>query len=299
MLVCEDWATWYNMHRELDDLLSQRHEVRKLLPKQAKRTYNPVRIHLHDVSEKEIVHFFSGPFDDESLGTLMRDLTLFRDRYIGSNSLCCGIRLVVVEDSSRGRVLPSWFVPMLHASMPEKTISWESIITVDVRPGTGLPTRIPLPSPRRDPSTLPGPDWNGIPGFLGGSCQQNLLVNLRQDPDFQNMDVALNDCIHHTALDAASKELAQQNPNWPRSQLGEPPEALVRRFSHMPWVFEKCAERFICPILAMAIEHHNRCKHNLIVIHLPSEFAAQIMELDCWKEFSKALDDTGVTWYPM
>ena len=119
MLVCEDWATWYNMHQELSDLLRQRHEVRKFLPKRAKSTYNPVRIHLHDVTEKEIIQFFSGPFNDTSLLNLMRNLTLIRDRYIGSNSLCTRVRLVVVEDSSRGRVLPSWFVPALHAALPQ------------------------------------------------------------------------------------------------------------------------------------------------------------------------------------
>jgi len=119
MLVCEDWATWHNMHRELSDLLRQRHEVRKFLPKRAKSTYNPVRIHLHDVTEKEIVQLFSGPFDDASLLILMRDLTLIRDRYIGSNSLCTRIRLVVVESPSSGRVLPSWFIPALNASLPQ------------------------------------------------------------------------------------------------------------------------------------------------------------------------------------
>ena len=107
MLVCEDWATWYNMHRELSDLLRQRHEVRKFLPKRAKSTYNPVRIHLHDVTEKEIIQLFSGPFDDASLLILMRELTLIRDRYIGSNSLCTRIRLVVVENPSAGRFLRS------------------------------------------------------------------------------------------------------------------------------------------------------------------------------------------------
>ena len=175
----------------------------------------------------------------------------------------------------------------------------DSIITVDVRPGTGWPTPIPVPSPRPGPPALPGPDWNGIPGHPTGKCQSNLLVNLRQTLNFQDMAEKLRYCIHHTAFNAAGEEMAQENPKTPRGQLGEPPEARVTHFSHMPWVFAKCAEQLICPILELAKEHHKRCKHDLIVIHLPSAFAIQIMELNCWKEFTKALDDTGVSWSPM
>ena len=175
----------------------------------------------------------------------------------------------------------------------------DSIITIDVRPGTGWPTPIPVPSPRPGPPRLPGPDWNGIPGEPTGTCQRNLLVNLRITRNFQNMDEALKHCIHHNAFNAAGEEMAAQNPGTPRGELGEPPEARVRHFSHMPWVFQRCAEDFICPILAEAINHHNRCQHDQIVIHLPSAFAIEIMELDCWKEFTKALDVTGVTWFPI
>ncbi len=177
------------------------------------------------------------------------------------------------------------------------TLDDDSIITVDERTGNSWPTPIPLPRP--GPPALPGPDWNGIPGFPFGDCQKNLLVNLRQDRDFQNMDEALAHCIHQTAIEAAGEEMAQENPDTPRDQLGDPPEARVRHFSHKAWVFKKCAAYFICPIWDLALDHHNRCKHDLIVIHLPREFAVQIMELDCWNEFTKALDDTGVTWYPI
>ena len=174
----------------------------------------------------------------------------------------------------------------------------DSIITVDVRPGTGWPTPIPLPSPRPGPPALPGPDWNGIPGYPGAPCQPNLMVNLRQTLDFEDMAEELRRCIHRKAIKAANEEMTQENPETPRSQLGEPPEARVRHFSHMPWIFTKCAANLICPILERAKGHHKQCKHDLIVIHLPSAFAIQIMELDCWKEFTKALDDSGVRWYP-
>jgi hypothetical protein len=107
------------MHLELSALFGRGHEVRKFLPKRAKSTYNPVRIHLHDVTTKEIVHFFSGPFDETSLCMLLRELTQIRNRYLPRNSLCCGIRLVIVEDPSAGKVLPPWFIPVLHASLPQ------------------------------------------------------------------------------------------------------------------------------------------------------------------------------------
>jgi hypothetical protein len=179
------------------------------------------------------------------------------------------------------------------------TLEDDSIVTVDVRTGNGWPIQIPRPSPRPGPPVLPGPDWNGIPGYPGGDCQPNLIVNLRLDFNFRNIEETIRNCINHNAFNAAGEEMARQNPETPRGELGNPPEDRVNHYSNLPWVIEECIKEFICPILRQALAHHERCNHDLIVVHLPNAFAVEIMELDCWNEFSKALDNTGVTWFPV
>lgn len=121
-MLCEPWATWINMQDELRRLRAMGHEVRETRPKSAKRTYEPVRIHLHDVTTKEIIHFFSGPFDQNSLNRLFRALAEIYERYMMGkyrNKLCESIRLVIVENKSNNDVLPAWFLPAVQAAFPK------------------------------------------------------------------------------------------------------------------------------------------------------------------------------------
>lgn len=120
-MLSEPWATWYNVQIEFRRLRRLGHEVRQVRPKRSKKTYDPVRVHLHDATTKEIVHLYSGPFDQDSLNELMRDLARIYERYMMGryrNSLCESIRLIVVEDPANGDTLPNWFLPAVQAAFP-------------------------------------------------------------------------------------------------------------------------------------------------------------------------------------
>ena len=107
-------ATWWNVQREFYALKRMGHNVKRNRPFSF-RKYGPV-IHIHDKTEREIVHFYSGPYDDESLFELQRELAEIRSAYI-RRSHVDSIRLVLVKGSSV--VIPDWFIPTTRAMLPE------------------------------------------------------------------------------------------------------------------------------------------------------------------------------------
>lgn len=181
------------------------------------------------------------------------------------------------------------------------TFNKDSGVVPDVRTGRKFPVRIPRPGPGgvSGPLPLPGPDWNGIPGYPGGVCQPKLMVNLTLNRDFCGpITDEIDHCIHYSAVERAREEMVQENPTIPRSRLGEPPEDRVNHWKHSLDVIDKCLEDSICYLLRNGEEHHRRCKHELIVVLLPEKYAQQIMTLQCWKDFAQAMAESGVDWYP-
>ena len=198
---------------------------------------------------------------------------------------------------------------MVHSCSPgcfpkgdSMTTNKDSAVTPDVRSGRKLPLPVPRPGPGgiSRPPPLPGPDWNGIPGYPGGDCQKNLMVNLTLNRDFCGpMTEEVEHCIHHHAIEMAGEEMAQENPGIPRPRLGRPPEDRVNHWKNSLDVIENCLEDFVCPILRRATEHHKQCNHEQIVILLPDKYAQQIMALRCWEDFAKFLNESNVEWYPV
>jgi len=193
----------------------------------------------------------------------------------------------------------------------------DSFIDIEVRPGIQIPAGPPIGpggSSGRGPPPPPGPGWNGIPGTPGGSCEDNLLVNLTITLDFESMMQALDKCQEWRARDAAREEiekLRNDDPNGiephsglPLNQISpdsNPPEELVEK--HLRILrnkgYENCGKDFLCPILERAQVHHKRCRHKMIEIHVPRQLIQEIEEWDCWKRFVKFLEDDGVDWMPL
>ena len=187
----------------------------------------------------------------------------------------------------------------------------DSFIEIEERPGTRIPVGPPIgPGGRtgRGPPPPPGPGWNGIPGNPGGSCEDNLLVNLSVTLNSGSMMEELDRCQEWRARDAATDEvekLRNDDPNGiephsglPLDQIDNPPEELVEK--HLSRLrhegYYHCAQDLVCPILRSAQEHHNRCGHKMIEIHVPRQLIQEIEDLPCWNDFVEFLEDDGVDW---
>ena len=108
------WETWWNVSSEFRSLKRRGHTVKRYRPKHF-RKYGPV-IHIHDKTEKQIVHIYCGSYDDASLIELQRELAEIRSAYIRQKHVD-SIRLVLINDGSY--VLPNWFIPTTRAMLPE------------------------------------------------------------------------------------------------------------------------------------------------------------------------------------
>jgi len=107
-------TTWWNVCVEFYALKRKGHNIKRHRPFNFIK-YGPV-IHIHDKTTREIVHFYSGPYDDSSLYELQRDLAEIRSAYIHRPHID-SIRLVLIKDSSV--VIPYWFIPSTRAMLPE------------------------------------------------------------------------------------------------------------------------------------------------------------------------------------
>lgn len=185
----------------------------------------------------------------------------------------------------------------------------DSFIEIEERPGIRIPVG-PRPGggTGRGPPPPPGPGWNGIPGKPDGSCEDNLLVNLSITRDYGSMMEELDRCQERRARDAATDEVEklrndtpygiEPHSGLPLDRIDNPPEELVEkhlnRLRHEGYYH--CAQHLVCPILRMAQEHHNGCRHKMIEIHVPRQLILEIEDWPCWKDFVKFLEDDGVDW---
>lgn len=192
-----------------------------------------------------------------------------------------------------------------------------SIIEVDIREGRGIPVRPPGPGPGPGPTPPgppnPSPGWNGIPGSPGGTCEDNLMVDLTITMNFGSMMDALNQCQRMRAENEARAELIDLyyddedgieplsgrplKEMWGEEWKNIPQELIVNHLRIlMKKGYEHCANDLVCPILWSAMSHHEKCKHKTIVVKIPSRLIQEIEDYRCWKEFEDFLERDGVDW---
>ena len=110
------WHRFWEVQHEYRSLKRRGHKVKKGRPFNF-RKYGP-GIHIHDKTEKQIVHIYCGPYDDTSLLELQRELAEIRSAYIRRSNVN-SIRLILIDGSGN---LPDWFIPSTMAMLPEAVV---------------------------------------------------------------------------------------------------------------------------------------------------------------------------------
>ena len=309
-----NWHKFWEVQYEYNALKRRGHKVKKGKPFNFKK-YGPP-IHIHDKTEKQIVHVYCGPYNDISLFELQRELANIRSGYINRSEVN-SIRLVLIDGEEN---IPDWFIPSTLAMLPEKdNITMPSgtlnsfISVVETRDGSRIPVKPPRPRPTPPGPPNPPPGWNGIPGLPVGKCEENLMVDLTITMNFGSMMDELNRCQSQDAERNAKIELQhlyEDNENgfeplsgrllkemYEEDWLNIPHELIVKhRAKILKKGYERCAEQLICPILMSAMNHHEECKHKTIVIKVPSQIIQEIEDYKCWKNFEDFLGRDDVDW---
>jgi len=317
------------MGREKHKLETNGNRIWTHYPFNDKKKRGPT-IHLHDVDEEEIIHFYAGPFDSDALYQLQSRLVGIWYAYRGRSSVK-SIRLVMLRSlmpikktkkDPKGVkedyvVIPQWFLksmPAILLSGNSKLPAGQIEIEQREQGAYALPSWIwpnwPYDQPPRpvDPDPDDGntdPDWNGIPSNRVGACREGLVLNLLGRSRYDEYEELLQDVVTGMAEDQASDELGGYEA---RLAAGEPTKKRIdaiykdRRKGidysgynnpHARSVIDVVAHDLIDPKL-YSLCSNPPCDWKRIVVIVPNQLADDLEHFTSWKKFKTFFEGMGV-----
>ena len=309
------WVVRVEVNREKSKLENDKHKIRTLYPFNDKKRRGPM-IHIHDVDEEEIIHFYAGPFDSDDLRQLQTKLVGIWEAYRGRSRLK-RIRLVMLlpkknKKTPKGKggrvVIPEWFLKGMPAVLLSGNFKPTSrTIMIEERQrrisyDSYLPSWITPDWPYDFDWTLPvdsDSDWNGIPGKPGGDCRPKLVVNLLGRCRFSQYHEILHQIVEDKARDEAVGELLvgeRLPPNWFPSEERKAVIYKNRReaidysgFGHPISVIDRAASDIINPTLSKVIFQNTKCHWEEIVVLVPNQLCDDLEHFTAWKELRDIL----------